>query len=52
MDAVIFSDDWRNFMERECCNELDVWDTDKTSIAVQRWASYRAQTLARTGWWH
>ena len=49
MNAVIFLDDWRNFKEREHCTEANVWDRDKTSIAVRHWASYRAQTLTRTG---
>jgi callose synthase len=47
-DFVFYLDEWTNFLERmgrEDTRDLELSD----SLDLRFWASYRGQTLARTG---
>lgn len=44
----MLSDEWRNFLERMQCEEIN--ENDKIVKNEERdWASFRGQTLSRTG---
>jgi hypothetical protein len=48
---VIWStDEWKNFLQRvNCSNEDELKEYDELEEELRRWASYRGQTLTRTG---
>ena len=44
------TDEWQNFLERvNCRNEEDIRDSTELEEELRLWASYRGQTLTRTG---
>jgi len=44
------SDEWNNFLQRvNCSNEEELKEYDELEEELRRWASYRGQTLTRTG---
>lgn len=47
------SDEWENFLERigrgESTGDADLQENSRDSLELRFWASYRGQTLARTG---
>ena len=48
-----FTDEWRNFLARigrdENAVDLELFDSPSDTLELRFWASYRGQTLARTG---
>jgi callose synthase len=46
-------DEWENFLERigraESTGDADLQENSGDSLELRFWASYRGQTLARTG---
>lgn len=46
-------DEWANFLERINCDEINLMEKvrkkEKEALELRLWASYRGQTLARTG---
>lgn len=48
--SSITSDEWTNFLERvKCNNEEELKGSDELEEELRLWASYRGQTLTRTG---
>lgn len=49
----MFADEWKNFLARigrdESTSELELGDNPNHILELRFWASYRGQTLARTG---
>lgn len=43
------ADEWTNFLERVNCNEEDLRGSDESEEQLRLWASYRGQTLTKTG---
>jgi hypothetical protein len=44
------ADEWDNFLERmKLQSELQIWNNDEYVDELRHWASYRGQTLSRTG---
>lgn len=44
------ADEWNNFLERvNCLNEEELKRSDELEEQLRLWASYRGQTLTRTG---
>ena len=44
------TDEWENFLERvNCSNEEELRDNEDLEEELRLWASYRGQTLTRTG---
>jgi hypothetical protein len=44
------SDEWKNFLKRvECKNEEELREDEGLEEELRLWASYRGQTLTRTG---
>ena len=44
------TDEWNNFLERvDCYNEEELRGSDELEEQLRLWASYRGQTLTRTG---
>ena len=44
------TDEWDNFLERvDCSNEEDLMGNVKLEEELRLWASYRGQTLTKTG---
>lgn len=50
---MVNTDDWKNFLERVNCNSEDLEEKLKSSEELEEklrlWASYRGQTLTKTG---
>ena len=47
---VISTDEWKNFLERvKCKNEEELREKEDLEEELRLWASYRGQTLTRTG---
>lgn len=49
---LMYIDEWNNFLERVNCSseeELKGNESDELEEELRRWASYRGQTLTRTG---
>ncbi|XP_050112527.1 putative callose synthase 8 [Malus sylvestris] len=44
----IFPDEWKNFLERMGCENLDGLKEESKEEELRNWASYRGQTLSRT----
>ncbi|KAJ8755066.1 hypothetical protein K2173_016646 [Erythroxylum novogranatense] len=44
----IYPDEWKNFLERMGCEELDGFDNESNNELLRDWASFRGQTLSRT----
>lgn len=45
-----FKDEWENFLERvSCSSEEDLKGNIKLEEELRLWASYRGQTLTKTG---
>lgn len=44
-----FLDEWKNFLERMGCENLDGLKDKSKEEDLRNWASYRGQTLGRTG---
>ncbi|CAN8259363.1 unnamed protein product [Cochlearia groenlandica] len=44
----IFPDEWKNFLERMGCENLDALKREGKEEALRNWASFRGQTLSRT----
>lgn len=51
-----FTDEWKNFLARigrdENAHESELNDNPNDILELRFWASYRGQTLARTGMFH
>lgn len=47
--APISIDEWKNFLERIGCENLENLNDDQKEEELRQWASYRGQTLSRTG---
>lgn len=51
--SVAFVDEWENFLERigrgESTEDADLQESSSDALELRFWASYRGQTLARTG---
>lgn len=48
--AVKHADEWKNFLERfKCHSEEELKESDDLEGELRLWASYRGQTLTRTG---
>ena len=44
------ADEWKNFLERvDCSNEEELRRQEDLEEELRLWASYRGQTLTRTG---
>lgn len=44
------ADEWNNFLERlDCLGEEELRGSDESEDQLRHWASYRGQTLTRTG---
>lgn len=50
---ILISDEWKNFLARigrdENTHESELSDSPNDILELRFWASYRGQTLARTG---
>lgn len=50
---LIIIDEWKNFLARinhdETAQDSELFDSASDALALRFWASYRGQTLARTG---
>jgi len=49
---LMHTDEWNNFLQRVKCSseeELKGNESDELEEELRRWASYRGQTLTRTG---
>ncbi|KAB1214970.1 putative callose synthase 8 [Morella rubra] len=44
----IFPDEWKNFLERMGCENLDGLNEENKEEELRNWASFRGQTLSRT----
>ncbi|XP_010552165.1 PREDICTED: putative callose synthase 8 [Tarenaya hassleriana] len=44
----IFPDEWKNFLERMGCDNLDALKNEGKEEELRKWASFRGQTLGRT----
>lgn len=44
-------DEWKNFLERMECEDLDGLRSTGKEEELRNWASFRGQTLSRTGEW-
>ncbi|KAK9085808.1 hypothetical protein Sjap_026219 [Stephania japonica] len=44
----IYPDEWKNFLERMECENLDELETKGKNEDIRNWASFRGQTLSRT----
>ncbi|KAK4256006.1 hypothetical protein QN277_008927 [Acacia crassicarpa] len=44
----IYPDEWKNFLERIGCENLESINDDQKKEELRQWASYRGQTLSRT----
>ncbi|KAL0743640.1 hypothetical protein Bca4012_085153 [Brassica carinata] len=44
----IFPDEWKNFLERMGCENLDALKREGKEEELRNWASFRGQTLSRT----
>ncbi|XP_057540291.1 putative callose synthase 8 isoform X2 [Amaranthus tricolor] len=44
----IYPDDWKNFLERMGCDDLDALKSRNKEDQLRNWASFRGQTLSRT----
>lgn len=42
-------DEWKNFLERMGCENLDALKKEGKEEELRNWASFRGQTLGRTG---
>lgn len=51
--TLFISDEWDNFLERigrgESTGDADLQESSSDALELRFWASYRGQTLARTG---
>jgi hypothetical protein len=46
----LLADEWKNFLQRvHCQNEDELRETEQMEEELRLWASYRGQTLTRTG---
>ena len=43
------ADEWNNFLQRMKCNSEELKLSDDSKEELRLWASYRGQTLTRTG---
>lgn len=52
-DILLYADEWKNFLARigrdENTHESELNDSPNDILELRFWASYRGQTLARTG---
>ena len=52
-DFDFYLDEWENFLERigrdEVTKDTELQDSSSDYLELRFWASYRGQTLARTG---
>lgn len=52
---IFVADEWKNFLSRigrdENSQDTELFDSPSDILELRFWASYRAQTLARTGSW-
>jgi len=47
---LLSPDEWNNFLERvKCLSEEELKESDELEEELRLWASYRGQTLTRTG---
>lgn len=46
---LAFSDEWENFLERIGRGDAELQESSTSTLELRFWASYRGQTLARTG---
>lgn len=47
---IFYLDEWNNFLERvKCLSEEELKESDELEEELRLWASYRGQTLTRTG---
>ena len=50
---ILFADEWKNFLARigrdENTPESELIDNEDDNLELRFWASYRGQTLSRTG---
>ncbi|XP_034679163.1 putative callose synthase 8 isoform X2 [Vitis riparia] len=46
--SVIYPDEWKNFLERMECEDLDGLRSTGKEEELRNWASFRGQTLSRT----
>ncbi|KAJ7948849.1 Callose synthase-like protein [Quillaja saponaria] len=44
----IYPDEWKNFLERIGCDNLDRLEDESKEEDLRKWASFRGQTLSRT----
>lgn len=50
INLSLYADEWNNFLERvDCKSEEELRSRDELSEELRLWASYRGQTLTRTG---
>lgn len=42
-------DEWKNFLERMGCENLEALKREGKEEELRKWASFRGQTLSRTG---
>lgn len=47
--APILLDEWKNFLERIGCENLESLQDGQKKEELRQWASFRGQTLSRTG---
>ena len=48
--SYLLADEWKNFLERvQCKSEEELRETELLEDELRLWASYRGQTLTRTG---
>lgn len=48
--SLIYADEWNNFLERvKCSSEEELKESGESEEELRLWASYRGQTLTRTG---
>lgn len=50
LESTIFTDEWMNFLERvNCSSEEELRASEELEEELRLWASYRGQTLTKTG---
>lgn len=56
LGIISLADEWKNFLARigrdENALETELFDSENEILELRFWASYRGQTLARTGEFH
>lgn len=50
LESTFFTDEWMNFLERvNCSSEEELRASEELEEELRLWASYRGQTLTKTG---